>query len=254
VSASIAALFRHPIKGFTPQALGGARLETGCAFPGDRLFAVEDGPCGFDPAAPAFVPKQRFAVLAKIARVAQAHTDYDEASGVLRAAAPGAPDLEARLGDETGRSAFALWLKALLGEDAAGPLRVIDGAGHRFLDHPQGHVSIINLASVRDLEARLGRPVEPLRFRANLFVEGWPAWAENDWSGREIVLGDARTQVFKPITRCAAPGVDPATGERDIDVTGALHGFYGHMLCGIYVQVITGGEVARGDLAQVAGL
>jgi len=70
-----------------------------------------------------------------------------------------------------------IWLAALLGEAAVGPLRVIDGAGHRFLDHPLGHISVINLASLRDLEARLGRPVDPLRFRANLYVEGWPAWA-----------------------------------------------------------------------------
>ncbi len=254
MSASIAALFRYPIKGFTPQALCRARLEAGRAFPGDRLFAVEDGPCGFDPAAPAFVPKQRFTVLAKIAKVAKARTVYDETSGVLEATAPGAPDFETPLGDEAGKLAFALWLTTLLGEDAAGPLRVVDGAGHRFLDHPQGHVSVINLASVRDLEMRLGRPLDPLRFRGNIYVEGWPAWAENDWTGREIVLGAARTRVFKPITRCAAPGVDPVTGIRDIDVTGTLHGFYGHMLFGIYVQVITGGEVARGDAAQVTPL
>jgi uncharacterized protein YcbX len=254
VSASIAALYRHPIKGFTPQALSRARLGAGCAFPGDRLFAVEDGPCGFDPAAPAFVPKQRFTVLAKIAGVAKARTAYDEASGVLEATAPGVADFGAALGEDAGKAAFAAWLTALLGEDAAGPLRVIDGAGHRFLDHPQGHVSIINLASLRDLEMRLGQPVDPLRFRANLYVEGWPAWAENDWTGREIALGEARTRVFKPITRCAAPGVDPATGIRDIDVTGALHDFYGHMLCGIYVQVIADGDVARGDAVEVAAL
>jgi len=129
VSASIAALFRYPIKGFTPQELGRARLEAGRAFPGDRLFAVEDGPCGFDPAAPVFVPKQRFTVLAKIAQVAKARTAYDVASGVLKATAPGMADFEAQLGDEAGRSAFALWITALLGEEASGPLRVIDGAG-----------------------------------------------------------------------------------------------------------------------------
>ncbi|MEO8927519.1 MAG: MOSC domain-containing protein [Caulobacteraceae bacterium] len=253
MSASIAALFRHPIKGFTPQVVDSARLEVGRAFPGDRLYAVEEGPCGFDPAAPAFIPKQRFAVLAKIAEVAKARTVYDEV-GVLIATAPGAADFEARLDDDAGKTAFAAWLTALLGDAAQGPLRVVDGAGHRFLDHPEGHVSIVNLASVRDLEARLGRPVDRLRFRANLYVEGWPAWAENDWTGREMVLGEARARVFQPITRCAAPGVDPLTAERDIDVTGALHRFYGHMLCGIYVQVTEAGTVARGNGAHIVPL
>lgn len=233
--------------------MGRARLVPGQGFPGDRLFAVEDGPCGFDPAAPAFVPKGRFAVLARIAEVAKARTAYDVETGVLQAGAAGAPDFEGRLTDEAGKTAFAAWLSSLLGDAARGPLRVVDGAGHRFLDHPKGHVSILNLASVRDLAARLGRSVDPLRFRANLHVDGWPAWAENDWAGRDMALGEARARVFAPI-RCAAPGVDPITAKRDIDVTGALHRLYGHMLCGLYLRVTAEGVVARGDAVAVAPL
>jgi hypothetical protein len=251
MTGSIAALYRHPIKGFTPQKVARARLTAGEAFPGDRLFAVEDGPSGFDAANPGFIPKQRFAVLAKIPRVAAAHTHYDEPTGRLTARAPGAADFDDSLAEEGGRTAFASWLELLLGEAASGPLRVVAGGGHRFLDHPQGQVSIINLASVRDFAARLGRGVDPLRFRGNLYVEGWPAWAENDWTGRDLRLGSARARVFKPITRCAAPDVDPASAERDIEVTARLHAFYGHLLCGIYVQVVEDGEVAEGDAAAL---
>jgi uncharacterized protein YcbX len=247
MTGHIAALFRHPIKGFTPQKVASAFLDAGEAFPGDRLFAVEDGPSGFDPANPAWITKQRFTVLAKIAEVAKARTSYDETSGVLTAKAPGAADFEGLLADEAGRLAFAAWLTALLGEAATGPLRVVQGGGHRFLDHPAGHVSIINLASVRDFAERLGQPVDPLRFRANLYVEGWPAWVENDWKGRELELGGARATVFAPITRCSAPDVDPASAVRDIEVTARLHEFYGHLLCGIYVQVTAPGSVAEGD-------
>ncbi len=247
MDATISALFRHPIKGFTPEELNHARLVAGAAFPADRLFAVEDGPCGFDPAAPGFIPKQKFAVLAKIAAVAKARTAFDEATGVLTATAHGLPDFAGNLGEAQAKAAFAAWLASLLGEAADGPLRVIDGVGHRFLDHPLGHVSIINLASVRDLEQRLERPVDPLRFRANLYVEGWPAWIENTWEGQSLTLGEARAKVFKPIVRCAATAVDPVTAERDIDVPAALFEHYGHVLCGIYVHVTQGGEIKLGD-------
>jgi uncharacterized protein YcbX len=247
--ADIAALFRHPIKGFTPEKLNHAALVRGGAFPGDRLYAVEDGPCGFDPAAPAWIPKQRFTVLAKIEQVARARTSFDDATGVLTATADGAPDFAGDLSQPAGKDAFAAWLTALLGEAADGPLRVIDGLGHRFLDHPLGHVSIINLASIRDLEQRLGRPLDPLRFRANLYVDGWSAWAENDWVGRKVRLGEVETTVFKPIVRCAAPGVDPTTAVRDIDIPAELHRLYGHVLCGIYVQIDAGGTVREGDIA-----
>ena len=253
MTGSIAALYRHPIKGFTPQKVAHARLTTGEAFPGDRLFAVEDGPSGFDPADPGFIPKQRLTVLATMAAVAAARTHYDEASGRLTAEAPGLPAFDDSLAEEAGRTAFATWLGRLLGEEASGPLRVVTGGGHRFLDHPLGHVSIINLASVRDLGERMGRVVDPLRFRGNLYVEGWPAWAENDWTGRELKLGSARAEVFNPITRCAAPDVDPISAERDMNVTAALHAHYGHLLCGIYVRIVADGEVAEGATASLLG-
>jgi hypothetical protein len=247
----IASLWRHPVKGFTPERLAEAELTAGGYFPCDRIYAVEDGPSGFDPAAPAFVPKQKFTVLATIAEVAKARTAYDEASGVLTAAAEGRPAFEGALTTAAGREAFAAWLAGLLGEAASGPLKVVEAPGHRFTDHPLGHVSIINLASVRDLEQRVGRPVDPLRFRANLYVEGWPAWAENGAVGARVRLGPARAKVFKPIVRCAATHVDPATGERDLDVVAALHANFGHLFCGIYVQVEAGAVIAEGDMAEI---
>lgn len=252
MQARIASLYRHPVKGFTPERLPGAVLEAGACFPCDRLFAVEDGPSGFDPAAPAHLSKMKFAVLAKIPEVARARTAYDEASGVLTARAEGREDFAGDLREEAGRRGFEAWLTDLLGEAAKGPLRVVEGPGaHRFMDSRSGYVSIVNLASVRDLEARLGRPVNPLRFRANLYVEGWPAWAENGWEGRAMRVGQARAEVLKPIVRCAATHVDPDTAERDIEMVKALFDNYGHMLCGIYLRVDEGGRVAEGDVVEV---
>jgi hypothetical protein len=247
----IAALFRHPIKGFTPEKVKLAQLGAGDPFPGDRLYALEDGPSGFDPAAPAWIPKQRFAVLAKLAEVAKAKTRLDDATGVLHVSAEGMRPFAGKLAEPQGRAAFAAWAGELLGEAASGPLRLLDGAGWRFLDHPLGHVSIINLASVRDLEQRLGRPLDPLRFRANLYVEGWPAWVENDWEGRALTLGGAKANVFKTIVRCAAPDVNPATAARDEEITKALFDNYGHMLCGIYLHITEGGTVQEGDAVVV---
>jgi len=250
MTANIAALFRHPIKGFTPEKVKLAQLIAGEPFPGDRLYALEDGPSGFDPAAPAWISKQRFAVLAKIAEVAKAKTRLDDATGVTHADAEGMRPFAGKLTQAADREAFAAWASELLGEAAHGPLRLLDGAGWRFLDHPLGHVSVINLASVRDLEQRLGRTLDPLRFRANLYVEGWPAWAENDWEGRALTLGGAKAKVFKPIVRCAAPDVNPDTAVRDAEITTALFDNYGHTLCGIYLHVTEGGMVAEGDAVE----
>lgn len=248
MEAHIAALYRHPVKGFTPERLPAVDLTAGACFPCDRLYAVEDGPSGFDLAAPAHISKMKFTVLARLAQIAAVHTAYDEASGVLSAAADGWPDFAGDLRGDVGRRGFEAWLTAFLGDEARGALRVIEGPGaHRFMDSRSGYVSIVNLASVRDLAARLGVPVDPLRFRANLYVEGWPAWAENAWTGRALTLGTATAQVLKPIVRCAATHVDPVTAERDIEVVKALFDNYGHTFCGIYVDVTQGGRVTEGD-------
>jgi uncharacterized protein len=250
MSGHVAGIFRHPVKGFTPEPLDAVALAPGQGFPHDRIWAVENGPSGFDPAAPAFVPKQKFTVLAQIARLAAARTRYDAASGVFHARSPDGVEFAGRLADHAGREAFGAWLAAFLGEAASGPLRVVEAPGeHRFTDHPKGQVSIVNLASVRDLGRRLGVELDPLRFRANLYLEGWPAWAETAWTGKAMMLGWARAQVFKPIVRCAAIHVDPTSARRDLDLTKALFDNYGHMHCGVYVQVTSPGAVGLGDTA-----
>lgn len=249
----ISSLWRYPVKGFTPERVSSATLAPGEFFPGDRLYAVEDGPSGFDPAAPASVSKQKFTVLAKIAEVARARTAYDEASGVIVACADHCEPFTGAFSRVDGRQAFAAWLTAFLGDAACGPLQALQAPGHRFTDHPEGHVSIINLASVRDLEARSGRPVDPLRFRANLYVEGWPAWAENGAEGEGLRLGAATARVFSPIVRCAATHVNPATGERDFELVEALHAHYRSPNCGIYATVTEGGVVAEAAIAAIGG-
>jgi uncharacterized protein YcbX len=252
MTGRIASLWRHPVKGFTPERLATAALAAGGFFPCDRIYAVEDGPSGFDPAAPAWVPKQRFTVLARIAQLARVRTAYDETTGVFTASAAGAQDFFGALNEPAGREAFAAWLAAFLADDARGPLNVVQAPGHRFSDHPRGFVSIVNLASVRDFEARLGQPVDPLRFRANVYVEGWPAWAEEDLApDAPLALGPVEARVLSPIVRCAATHVDPATGVRDIDLVPALHAHYGHPHCGIYVSITAGGAIAEGDAVLI---
>lgn len=248
MSGRLAGLYRYPVKGFTPEPLETASLAPGAGVPNDRIYAVEDGPSGFDPEAPAHIPKMRFTVLAKIPEVARIHTRYEETSGVLHAEAPEQTRFEASLREEAGRDAFAAWLTEVLTGHTHGPLRVIVAPGaHRFFDHPQGMVSAINLKSLRDLEAKLGRPVDPLRFRANLYIEGLPAWSELEAVGRSVEIGGARARVFKPIQRCVATHVDPGTGLRDIEMLEELRAQYGHVLCGVYLHVELAGELRVGD-------
>lgn len=249
----VTALWRHPVKGFTPEPLERAELPAAGWFPGDRMFAVEDGPSGFDRATPEHLPKQKFTVLMRTAEVAGVHTRFDESDRVLHASANGRAPLAVRIDSPADRTAFETWLTDVLGDAVSGPLRLVsaEGLDHRFMDDPAGRVSILNLASVRDFEARVGRPVDPRRFRANIWVEGWPAWIENHAAGRELILGGARLTGVKPITRCAATHVDPETAERDFDLVPALFEQYGHRWCGLYATIAGAGPVRTGDRVEM---
>jgi uncharacterized protein YcbX len=244
----LAGIFRHPVKGFTPEPLAEVELTPERGFPFDRVYAVENGPSGFNPQTPAFVPKQKFTVLAALPQVAAVRTRLHEATGTLEATAPGMRDFAGDLSAAAGRAALAASLSEFLGEAAPGPLQVLAAPpSWRFTDHPRGQVSIINLASIADLSRRMGVELDPLRFRANLYVEGWPAWAENDWVGRRLMLGWAEAEVFQPIVRCAATEVNPQTAERDAEVPKALFDAFGHMQCGVYVHVTRPGRLGLGD-------
>jgi uncharacterized protein YcbX len=89
--------------------------------------------------------------------------------------------------------------------------------------------------------------VHPLRFRANLYVRGWPAWHEFDLFGHTLAIGEARLKVVKRITRCAAINVDPDTAARDLNIPQSLMQRFGHADCGVYAEVIAGGTAAEGD-------
>jgi uncharacterized protein YcbX len=128
-----------------------------------------------------------------------------------------------------------------------GPAKVLAGEGHSFSDVARKVVSIINLASVAKVETMTGAAVNPLRFRGNVYVSGWPAWHEFDLLDREIAIGSARLKVVKRIVRCAATNVDPDTGARDLDIPKSLQQNLGHGDCGVYAEVIAGGDIAPGD-------
>src|SRR5262249_27652510 len=139
MSGHVAGIFRHPVKGFTPEPLTHVDLAPSQGFPHDRTYALECGPSRFAAAAPAFIPQQKCAVLAALPRVAAVRTRYHDATGDLEATAPDAPPFLGRLGDEAGRTAFAAWLADVLGEEARGPLKVQAAPQTwRFTDHPQG--------------------------------------------------------------------------------------------------------------------
>lgn len=246
-TARIHSIYRYPVKGLSPEGLPRTQLAVGQTLPCDRLYAIENGPSGFDPAAPAYFPKQRFLMLMKNERLAALDTRFDEATHTLSIYADAEEVARGDLRTEQGRVAIETFFAGYCASELRGPPKVLHAVGHSFSDVARKVVSIINLASVAAIEEIVGAPVDPLRFRGNLYVTGWPAWREFDLLGQDLAIGTARFRLVKRIARCAATNVEPFTGIRDLNIPRALVQHFDHADCGVYAEVTMAGAIALDD-------
>jgi hypothetical protein len=229
-------------------------LTRGECLPHDRRFAIALGSTRFDPKHPEWLSKIHFIMLMRDEKLAQLHTRFDPESGVLAIAQNGQVSLCARMTEPEGCRLVAEFFSKFLGASVDNPFRVVAAPGHAFADarrRPNAttdkYVSLINRASIAALETVIGVAVDPIRFRANVYFDGAPAWSEQDWIDGEINLGAAKLRVISPITRCAATQVNPATAERDLDIVAALGRAFGHTNMGVYAEVVAGSEIGVGD-------
>jgi uncharacterized protein len=249
--AQIESIYRYPVKGFSPERLPQVTLTKGATLPLDRAYAVENGPSKFDPQKPQYFPKIRFLELMRNARLAAMRTALDEETHVMTIRYENREAARGDLRTPEGRAAIERFLAEYVAEELRGPPRVLHAPGHSFSDVAKKVVSIINLASVAELENAMGAPVDPLRFRGNLHVSGWPAWHEFTLLGSQIIVGaKARLKVVKRIVRCAATEVDPQIAIRDLPIPRILMDTYDHADCGIYAEVVEGGAISPGDTIE----
>jgi uncharacterized protein YcbX len=245
--AEIASLYRYPVKGLSPEPLPRVALGVGETLPADRRYAIENGPSGFDPAAPVWMPKSYFLMLMRNERLAGLQTHFEDHSHLLTIREDGRVAARGDLETAEGRAAIEAFFAANFASELKGPPKVISGSDHSFSDVAKKVVSIINLGSLAAIENMVGLPVHPLRFRANLYVSGWPAWHEFGLLGQTLAIGEARLRIVKRITRCAAVNVDPETAARDLDIPPTLMRRLGHNECGVYAEVTAHGVIAVGD-------
>ena len=246
----VEAIYRYPVKGLSPEALEEVTLAPGECLPHDRRFALAQGDAPFDPAAPSWLPKRHFGCLQANARLALLHTAFDPRSGCLLIRAPDRLRLVADTRTDEGRAEIAAFLAEFLGPEARGTPRFVEAPGHNFTDVAAKRVSVIGLSSLHALEAAAGMALDPIRFRANLYVSGGEPWAEFGLLGQEIQIGTARLRVVKRIVRCAATEVNPETAERDAKPMRWLREHFGHGDLGVYAEVLEGGRVAAGDALE----
>ena len=239
-------IYRYPVKGLSAEQLESVNLTAGESVPDDRRFAIAHGSTQFDCTDPKWMPKQNFLMLAKDERLAQLKTQFDSDSQTLAIFRQGKQVVKADVSDIMGRTVVGQFFASFMAGTARGTPKFLEAPGHSFSDVPLKVLSFINLASVADLERVLRQPVHPIRFRANAYLQGLPAWQERGWIGRRFRVGEVRFQVVKEIERCAATNVNPDSAERDMNIPLTLRKGFSHLNMGVYAEVIEGGNLMSG--------
>jgi uncharacterized protein YcbX len=244
-------LYRYPVKGLSAEALEMVDVADGGALPWDRAFALAQGDAPFDAQAPVWIRKTNFMCLMANAEIAALKAHFDPKSSMLTLRAPDGTELTANPLRTEGRLRIAAWLTAFLGSSARGTPVFHHVPGFVFGDQKTPVVSLINLASLADLEAKVAAKRHRLRFRANIYFSGAAAWDEHDWIGRELLAGGARLRVVKRTVRCPATEVNPETAQRDANPVLELLTHFRHSDLGVHAEVLGGGRIATGDSIEV---
>ena len=247
MTVEITDLYRFPVKGLSGERLDRVELAAGEPIAHDRRFALAHGSTKFDPSAPAWLPKTNFLMLMRDEKLARLVVRFDETSDMLAILRDGKQVVRAKASEPVGRSLIAQFFAGFMADACRGAPKLVAAPGHMFSDSRSRCLSIINLASVRDLARVVRQEVNPLRFRANVYIDGLDPWREFAWPGRNIGLGTVRLRVTKAIDRCAATNVNPVTADRDLNIPLHLKRGFGHVDMGVYAEVVNGGEVRLGD-------
>ena len=248
MTATIAAIYRHPVKGLSPESLKEAQLKAGLGLANDRRYALARASTRFDPQNPQWLPKGKFWMLRRDEKLATLKTEFDDRSSILTVLRDGKQVARGDLSSPVGRAIIEDFFAAYLKAEARNKPKLVEmPAGRMFSDHKNPVLSIINKASLVDLQRITKADIDPRRFRGNLLIEGLNPWDEFTWVGRTVKVGGAELEVTAIIDRCAAINVNPDSGVRDMNLVKALHTGFDHVNMGVYARVASAATIRIGD-------
>lgn len=257
----VTALYRYPVKGFTPERCERITVLPGGRVAGDRVlnFRFADAPVADN----AWCRKYHGVVLVNTPGLARLQVRFDEPGQRLRITYENHVLADDTL-DEAGRQrlvdavtgyVLSLGENPLKGQPGRLPLKLVgDGVTPRYQDNEAGLVTLHSRESLASAGAALGdAQLDEARFRHNIVIEGAAAWEEQQWLGGKLRVGGVDFEVAKPEVRCLATHANPATGERDLAVMQTLVRAFKQQqpTFGVGMLSRVGGEIRVGDAVNV---
>ena len=255
--ARVVALYRYPVKGFTPERREQLTVLPGGRVAGDRVlnFRFADAPV----ADTEWCRKYHGVVLVNTPGLAKLSTAFDDARQRLKISYQGHTLADDTL-DDAGRQrlvdaltgyVMSLDENPLKGQPTRLPLKLVgDGKSPRYQDNEGGQVTLHSRESIASAGVALGdAALDEARFRHNIVIEGVTAWEELAWAGRTVRVGAVTFVTVVPKVRCLATHANPVTGERDLQVMQTLVRAFQQRepTLGIGMLSASGGQISVGD-------
>lgn len=254
----VVALYRYPLKGFTPEHCTALTVLPEGRVAGDRVLAFRfaNAPVADEQ----WCRKYEGVVLANTPGLARLGTQFDHRQLRLKIVLGDKMLVDEGL-DDAGRkrmvealTTYVLGLREhpLRNHPDRLPLKLIgDGMTPRYQDNEAGQVTLHSRETIASAATALRDPkLSEHRFRSNIAIEGIEAWAEQSWLGRSVRIGGVEFDVVKPKTRCLATHANPVSGERDLPVMQGLMRSFAQKEPTLGVGMLTrgaGGEIRVGD-------
>jgi len=257
--ARISALYRYPVKGYTPERCESLTVLAEGRVAGDRVLGFRFANTGLPPTA--WSKKHDYAVLKSTPGIARLDVRLDHKARRLSIRLNGETLADESIDDEAGRRRLAAAVERYVLAQEESPLReqperqplelVGDGTTPRYTDSERGEITLHSRESLAVVAEALGDPqLDEVRFRSNIAIEGVTPWAEQDWVGRTVTIGEIEFDVVRPKVRCLATHANPTTGERDLMVMQTLVKSFGQVRPTFAIALLPrggGGEIRVGD-------
>lgn len=244
--AQLTSIARYPVKGLTADYLQDVTLAKDQWLPFDRAWAIENG-VGLG------LKKKHYFALYLQSDMSKLKCRFNANTTEMTLVLGDGDPVTCQLNDQRTHAPMIQLLTDLLGDRIRGELQIAHIPEQHFTDVPEPQSSIISAASVKELAQRLGRELDPARFRGNFVIDGIEPWSELDWVGREFQIGGITFKGESRTDRCSATSINLDTDKIDIDMPKTLHEQYGHVDMGIYASIVSGGRAACGDPVKLIG-
>jgi len=254
----VVALYRYPVKGFTPEACEVLDVLDQGRIAGDRVLGIRFANSGV--LDDAWSKKHDFIALVNTPGIARLQLRFNHQTLRLRISIGGNFWFDEAL-DDFGRKRIAVaienYVLQLDGNPLSShperiPLQVVgNGITSRYQDNVAGQITLHSRESLAAVASALGdADLSELRFRSNIAIEGLEAWEEQRWVGRKIHIGEVMFEVLKSKGRCLATQANPHSGERDLPILKTLVGSFNQEKPTFAIGMVTrgaGGKIRVGD-------